>query len=74
MTRPTWGDTIRIKGIAPADLRPGQIAAVCGMRAVENSDQAKQLGCEIGTTLYLVELGDGHSAEIPEHFVEIVDD
>jgi hypothetical protein len=71
--RPTWGDTVRLKMAAPAELRPGQLAAVCGIRSVENSDQAKQFACDIGTTLYLVEFGDGHSVEVAEHLVELVD-
>jgi hypothetical protein len=74
MARATWGDTVRVKSTAPSGLLAGQLAAVCGMRTVENGDQAKQFGCEIGATLYLVELGDGHAVEIPEHLVEVVDD
>jgi len=71
MQRPTWGDTVRIKSNAPHEMLPGRLAAVCGMREVENGDQAKPFGCAIGTTLYLIEFGDGHSIEIPEHLVEV---
>jgi hypothetical protein len=72
--RPTWGDTVRLRMLAPVELRPGQLAAVCGIRSVENSDQAKQFGCDLGTTLYRVEFGDGHSVEVSEELVELVDD
>ncbi len=74
MNRPTWGDTVRIKSNAPVEMLPGRLAAVCGIREVENSDQAKQFGCAIGTTLLLVEFGDGHSIELPEDFVEVANE
>jgi hypothetical protein len=43
------------------------------MREVETAEQAKQLGCPIGTTLYLIEFGDGWSTEIQQSLVETVD-
>lgn len=44
------------------------------MREVETPEQSEQLGCAIGTTLHLVELGDGASVEVPEELVEVVSD
>lgn len=74
MSTPTWGDTVRLEKGAPKESRPGALAAVCGMREVETPEQSEQLGCAIGTTLYLVELGDGASVEVPEELVEVVSD
>ena len=74
MTDPTWGDTVRIKAGADPQMRPGSLAAVCGLREVETPAQAQQFSLPIGTTLYLVEFGDGESLEIPGPFVELVAD
>lgn len=74
MRSPTWGDTVRIKKGASPEMRSGSLAAVCGMREVLTAEQAKQFGCAIGTTLYLVEFGDGRSVEIPAEFVEVAND
>ena len=70
----TWGDTVRIKQNASPEMRPGTLAAVCGIREVESTDQSEQFDCAIGTILYLVEFGDGESVEIPENFVEVAND
>lgn len=69
--RPSWGDTVRIKSNAPTEMQPGRLAAVCGMRELENDDQAKQFKRPIGTTVLLIELSDGHSLEIPEDLTEV---
>jgi hypothetical protein len=74
MRSPTWGDTVRIKNDASQAMRPGSLAAVCGMREVETVEQAKQFGCAIGTTLYLIEFGDGSSIEVPEAFLEVANE
>ena len=72
MRRPSWGDTVQVKAAASPELRPGQLAAVCGMREVDTADQAIQVGRPIGTTVYLVEFGDGHAVELPEDCVDVV--
>ncbi|MDQ3368024.1 MAG: hypothetical protein M3680_21575 [Myxococcota bacterium] len=69
MTSITWGDTVRIKTDANVAMRPGSVAAVCGMRQVENELQAIEFNVPVGTTLFLVEFGDGVALEIPETFV-----
>ncbi|MCC7363283.1 MAG: hypothetical protein IT303_02840 [Dehalococcoidia bacterium] len=74
MRSPTWGDTVRIKKGASPEMRPGALASVCGMREVETAEQAKQFDCEIGSTLYLIEFGDGWSTEITQNYVEAVGD
>jgi hypothetical protein len=55
-------------------MRPGALAAVCGIRAVETVEQARQFDCAIGTILYLVEFGDGTSIEIPDIYLELAPD
>ena len=73
MTSPTWGDTVRVKLYAKPELRPGVLAAVCGLRSIETDEQARQFDCPIGTTLYLVEFGDGVSFEVPSTIVDLVE-
>ena len=54
-------------------MRPGSLASVCGMREVKSSELAARFGCPIGTTLYLVEFGDGFSLEIPAALLEVAE-
>ena len=74
MTNPTWGDTVRINSNAKPEQRPGTLAAVCGLREVETEEQAREFACPVGTTLYLIEYGDGVSMEVPGTVVDLVDD
>lgn len=74
MERPNWGDTVRIKSDAPTEMRPGTLAAVCGMRRVETDEQSRQFTCPIGATVLLVEFGDGYSVELPEDLVEVANE
>jgi hypothetical protein len=74
MAEPTWGDTIRIRPSATPEQRPGALASVCGLRDVETEEQARQFGCPVGTTLYLLEYGDGVAVELPATVVELVED
>lgn len=59
MTKPTWGDVVRIVPSAPAEDRPGELASVCGLWETE------------GGLLVLVEYSDGESREIPEQMLEL---
>ena len=74
MTRPTWGNTVKVKQTAPPVLRPGQYASVCGIREIENREQELKFCSPVGTTLYLIEFGDGISFEIREDLIELVED
>lgn len=65
----TWGDSVRVKAGAPSAVRPGALAAVCGIREIANDGQASESDAPIGSKLYLVEFGDGTSLEIPEAWV-----
>jgi YD repeat-containing protein len=65
-----WGDTVRVKAGAQPERRPGAIAEVVGIREIEAAEQARQFDAPIGSTLYLIEFGDGTSIEIPKAWVE----
>jgi hypothetical protein len=69
--RPTWGDTVQIKAGAHPEMRPGALGAVCGTREIEPAGQASQFSSALGSTVYLVEFGDGTSLEVPEAWVEL---
>ena len=70
MTRPTWGDLVRLSEKAPAKWRPGAYASVCGMIKVETALHAETFECPIGTMVYTVEYPDGSSVQVPENFLE----
>ena len=74
MRRPTCGDAVRIRSHAPAEMRPGSFGSVCAFTLVDNDDRAKRYGYPIGTTMLLVEYGDGHAIEIPEDLLELDDE
>ena len=73
MSTITWGDTVRVKAGAPLAMRPGANAAVCSITRIENDQQSKAYNAAIGTTMYLVEFGDGASIEVPEEWIEAVE-
>jgi hypothetical protein len=55
-----WGQDVRVIATAPAELHPGRLGSVCGMRELE---------CH---RLYLVEFADGETIEIQENSIEPV--
>jgi hypothetical protein len=59
------GDTVRIAKDATPEMRPGAFAEICGIR-----DANAEIHLKPAVKLYLVEFGDGHSIEVPEHLVE----
>jgi hypothetical protein len=56
--RITWGDSVRVKAEAPAELRPGDIGAVVAITG------------EGAHVVYTIEFGDGTDSQIAEHFLE----
>jgi hypothetical protein len=68
----TWGDTVRVKAGAEPKRRPGAVAEVVGIRAIETESHAVRSDVPIGSKVYLVEFGDGTSVEIPEAWIESV--
>lgn len=67
----TWGDTVRVKAIAPVSMRPGAIAAVVGIRDVETPTQATQFETPIGSKIYAIEFSDGDAIELAEMWIEL---
>ena len=58
----TWGDSVQVRPAAPPEFRPGDYAAVCGIREPEETFPEHR---------YLIEYDDGFSVEIPErHLAE----
>jgi hypothetical protein len=57
-----WGQEVCVTMTAPANMRPGQVGSVCGMREFNAS------------RFYLVEFSDGQAIEILEDFLETVKD
>ncbi|HHH27288.1 MAG TPA: hypothetical protein ENK57_02920 [Polyangiaceae bacterium] len=72
--KPTWGDDVWVKTDAPELFRPGSLAAVCGLRVLECPLEAKAAGYAAGTTLYLIEYGDGSAVEAPGEWLVVVPD
>lgn len=64
----TWGDTIQVTGDAPLKYRPGQFAAVCGVR---ETSKGEAVTAEL---IFTIEFGDGSSIDIPSELVEKVVD
>jgi len=66
----TFGDTVRIRRTAPAEYRPGHVAAICWVD--ENIDEglARATGFDVGANIYLVEFADGQSIYVEERMLE----
>lgn len=68
-----WNDTVAVVDNAPEKFGPSKIAAVVGMRVVENEIQASAAGFPIGTVLYMVEFSDGSMVEVPASLLRRAD-
>ena len=72
----TWGDSVRVSPRAPAEWRPGTCGSVVGFMGQRGAEagqpDAGQPEAERGV-MYTVEYGDGSSAEVPEAYLEPVD-
>lgn len=66
----TYNDLVRVSKNAPKEYRPGQLGAVCGVNSVSTPARAEELFCQVGSTVYIIEYGDGSSNEIAEQFLE----
>lgn len=75
-TRFTWGDSVRVAEVEGALMtwRPGSVGSICGLRTIENEEQARSTALAVGTTVYTVEFEDGESAQVPEYALEPLDD
>ena len=66
----TWGDSVQVKQGAPSEFCPGGLAAVVAITEIETVQKAHQFGAELGSKTYLIEFGDGRTAEVPEDWLE----
>lgn len=64
---------VRLRADVSASSRPGTRGEVVGVTLVETAEHAASRGVPVGTTIYMVELGDGSSVEVPEAWLEDVD-
>ena len=64
-----YGDSVLIRNDAPDKYKPNNRASICGMRAAENEQTAKEFGIKLYHKIYTVEFGDGSSIEIPEIYL-----
>lgn len=70
MSKFTWGDSARIRGESPTEMRPGAYVAVCAISEADTAERAAEFGCSIGDVVYLVEFSDGSSIEVAERYLE----
>jgi hypothetical protein len=63
------GDSVRVIPTAPHQLRPGIGGSICAIRTLEKDRVINQVKEAAGTTLYLVEFGDGFAIEIPDRYL-----
>ena len=72
MTRKiNYGDTVIVTNGASQHYRPGVIAEVCGIRTMTTEIEARAVHEDAGTVMYLIELSDGSSLEVPEKYFQI---
>jgi hypothetical protein len=67
-----WGDTARVKDIAPGNFRPGQIVSVCGITKIKSKILADKYHSNLGEWVYTIEYIGGSDTEIPEKYLEKV--
>jgi hypothetical protein len=69
-----WGDTLKIKKSAPADMHPGEIVSVCSVVKIDPEDVIKEPFLVEPTWLYTVEFGAGSSIEVSECYLELYEE
>ncbi len=65
-----WGETARVKDIAPPIFHPGEVISVCGMTIIDSKVLADKYGSYIGEWVYTIEFLGGADIEIPERYLE----
>ncbi len=65
-----WGQSVKIKGVAPKNFHPGEIVSVCGMTKIKTTFLADKYKSNIGEWIYTVEYVGGKDIEIPEKYLE----
>ena len=67
-----YGDAVEVRLDAPIKYHPGAGGSTCGFRVVRSDYEANAVAEPVGTPLWLVELPNGESFEIPERFLRKV--
>ncbi len=65
-----WGETVRVKDIAPINFYPGEIVSICGMIKTKSKVLADKYKVNIGEWIYIIEYMGGSALEIPEIYLE----
>ena len=65
-----YGDSVKVKDIAPYHFFPGQVASICGMIKIRTKILADKHESNIGEWIYTVEYIGGADIEIPERYLE----
>lgn len=68
----SWGDTVRVKPSAPADMRPGERGEVVAITPIDTQASADLYDVPVGSLVYLVEFGDGDAIEIQATWLEAI--
>lgn len=66
----SWGETVKVKNLAPSHLKPGYVGSICGMRQIFSNESAKAYMCKEGDWVYTVEYIGGIDNEIAECYLE----
>ena len=65
-----YGQTVRIVASAPTPLQPGTDVDIVGMTRFSRTREIFNVAYPAGSDIYLIELRDGKSLEVPEHFID----
>jgi hypothetical protein len=71
-SRFTWGDAVRVKPEAPAEIRAGECGDIVAITEIDTHDKAENYGAPVGSTVYQVEFRDGEAMELLEAWLEPV--
>ena len=72
MPKFSWGDSVLVKRPSSPSKPSMELGEVVGIRRIDTEAQSRELSAPIGSTVYLVELGDGESMEVPQASIEPV--
>ena len=65
-----WGETVKVKSLAPVIFRPGEIVSVCGITEVTSKLLEDTYDSHMGDWVYTIEYLGGTDIEIPERYLE----
>ena len=65
-----YGESIKISSEAPEKYYPSEVGFICGMIDIDSQEAAIAYDCVGSNWLYIVELLNGSSLQIPEKYLE----